>query len=430
MSSGFTSLPQDAATGSQGDHHVNCPHCGEGFDLNEAMQQRHQEAFEARVRDAVSDRVLELDALKARVKKQESEVDAAVQAGITLRLKAEAADMRKALEEELEAKQKVQADEVQRLRDKVKEGHGLKAELEALRAGQELALDEVRKNAVVKAAKEKRDALHELRRTLDAEAKLEQRALERKLEGLEQALEKAKQKVQQGSQQEQGEVQEVVLEDVLRGAFPTDHVEEIGKGARGADCLLRIHDPNQPASSCSILFESKRTKAFSKAWIAKFKEDMRSVGADAGILVTQAMPDGATGPVQMDGVFVCRLQDVHFVTSVVRAGLLRFSSALLAQQGKAGKVERLYDYMTGPAFKLAWENVRSQYVRLRESHDSAKRSFLQRWNREEKMLASAEQSVIDFLTTVLEIGGGSLDLPPVYPEEPDILPDSEEGDDA
>ena len=90
----------------------------------------------------------------------------------------------------------------------------------------------------------------------------------------------------------------------------------------------------------------------------------------------------------------------------------------------------LYDYMTGPAFKLAWENVRSQYVRLRESHDSAKRSFLQRWNREEKMLASAEQSVIDFLTTVLEIGGGSLDLPPVYPEDPEGLPDPEDGDDV
>ena len=99
--------------------------------------------------------------------------------------------------------------------------------------------------------------------------------------------------------------------------------------------------------------------------------------------------------------------------------------------------QRCWDFVSGcwsdspgPAFKLAWENVRSQYVRLRESHDSAKRSFLQRWNREEKMLASAEQSVIDFLTTVLEIGGGSLDLPPVYPEDPEGLPDPEDGDDV
>ena len=137
----------------------------------------------------------------------------------------------------------------------------------------------------------------------------------------------------------------------------------------------------------------------------------------------------------MDGVFICRLQDVHFVAQVVRSGLLRFSSALLAQQGKAGKVERLYDYMTGPLFKLAWENVRTQYVRLRESHDADKRTFLQRWKREEKMLASAEQSVIDFLATVLEIGGGALDLPSVYSDGLEGLPDSdgaseEDGDHA
>ena len=37
-------------------------------------------------------------------------------------------------------------------------------------------------------------------------------------------------------------------------------------------------------------------------------------------------------------------------------------------------------------------------------------TFLQRWNREEKMLASAEQSVIDFMNSVLDIGGSSIDL--------------------
>ena len=425
MSSAFNPPPQDAAIGSQEDHDVNCPHCGEGFDLSEAMSHRHQETIEFQVREAVSARVQELDALKAKVKKQEADVASAVASGTALRMKAEAADMRKALEEELAAKQKVQSDELVRLREKVKEGHGLEAELEGLKAAQELALDKARTEGAVKAAKEKRDALLEQRQSLDAEAKLGQRALERKLERMEQALEEARKQSDQGSQQEQGEVQEVVLEDVLRTAFPTDHVEEVGKGVRGADCMLRIHDPHQPTTSCGILFESKRTKTFQKAWIAKFKEDMRAAGADAGILVTQAMPDGAAGPTQVDGVFICRLQDVHFVAQVVRSGLLRFSSALLAQQGKAGKVERLYDYMTGPLFKLAWENVRTQYVRLRESHDADKRTFLQRWKREEKMLASAEQSVIDFLATVLEIGGGSLDLPSVYSDGLEGLPDSE-----
>lgn len=43
----------------------------------------------------------------------------------------------------------------------------------------------------------------------------------------------------------------------------------------------------------------------------------------------------------------------------------------------------------------------------------------------EKMLASAEQSVIDFLATVLEIGGGALYLPPVFADGLEGLPDSD-----
>ena len=425
MSSGFTSLPQDAATGSQGDHHVNCPHCGEGFDLNEAMQLQHQEAIEFRVRDAVSDRVLELDALQARVKKQEASIASDVSSQVAQRLKAESVDMRKAWEEEQSAKEQVQADEMAKLRKKAKEGNALKAELAKLKAGQELAMDDARTSWESAAAEAHAADLREQKQKLEAASRLQKEEYDRRLSSMKESLAEAERKASLGSQQEQGEVQEVVLEDVLRGAFPTDHVEEISKGARGADCLLRIHDPHQPTSSCSILFESKRTKAFSKAWIAKFREDIREAGADTGIIVTQAMPDGATAPVQLDGVFVCRLQDVHFVTTVVRADLLHFSSALKAQEGKEGKIKLLYNYLTGPECKQAWDNVCEQYRALKQSHDSEKRSTEQRWKREEKMLTSAMQSVTEFYWTMTEIGKGKLALPPLYPTEPDGLPEGE-----
>ena len=42
------------------------------------------------------------------------------------------------------------------------------------------------------------------------------------------------------------------------------------------------------------------------------------------------------------------------------------------------------------------------------------------------MLASAEQSVIDFMNSVLDIGGSSIDLLPVYAEDSSEFPESAE----
>jgi hypothetical protein len=43
-------------------------------------------------------------------------------------------------------------------------------------------------------------------------------------------IEELKRKAEQGSQQSQGEVLELELEVLLRGRFPTDLVEPVGKG--------------------------------------------------------------------------------------------------------------------------------------------------------------------------------------------------------
>ena len=59
----------------------------------------------------------------------------------------------------------------------------------------------------------------------------------------------------------QGEVQELILEERLRNYFPFDLIGEVGKGARGADCVQTVR--NQFGQECGrIIYESKRTKGF------------------------------------------------------------------------------------------------------------------------------------------------------------------------
>ena len=90
-------------------------------------------------------------------------------------------------------------------------------------------------------------------------------------------------KAEQGSMQLQGEVLELALEELLRSAFPFDTIEEVAKGTRGADCMLYVRNSlGQPCGR--IIYESKRTKAFTNEWIEKLKVDMRAQQADIAVI--------------------------------------------------------------------------------------------------------------------------------------------------
>src|SRR3546814_10124680 len=113
-----------------------------------------------------------------------------------------------------------------------------------------------------------------------------------------------KRKAEQGSMQIQGEVQELVIEEMLRESFPFDVISEVGKGVRGADCIQIVR--NQFGQECGkIIYESKRTKNFSLEWIEKLKKDMRNMGVDVAVIVTQCYTQGMDCFGQKDGVWIC-----------------------------------------------------------------------------------------------------------------------------
>jgi hypothetical protein len=91
-----------------------------------------------------------------------------------------------------------------------------------------------------------------------------------------------KQKADQGSQQLQGEVLELDLEAQLQAAFPHDDIEPVSKGMRGADVVQRVRTITGQLCG-TIIWEAKRTKAWSNGWPAKLKEDQRSVKAELAV---------------------------------------------------------------------------------------------------------------------------------------------------
>ncbi|WP_336516746.1 DUF2130 domain-containing protein [Pollutibacter soli] len=222
----------------------------------------------------------------------------------------------------------------------------------------------------------------------ETENKLRMKELEKQLEDQKKLVDEMKRKAEQGSMQLQGEVQELALEEMLKSSFPFDLVEEVGKGIRGADCILVVR--NSMAVECGrIIFESKRTKDFSRDWAEKLKTDMRSLGADIAVLVSATMPKDMNSFGEKDGVWICNFDEVRALVHVLRDGILRVATVRKAQENKGDKMVLLYNYLTSKEFGEQWKAIYEVFMSIRVSIQKERDMMERIWKAREKQLEKA-----------------------------------------
>lgn len=237
----------------------------------------------------------------------------------------------------------------------------------------------------VKLSEELRKLEEQKTATRENEYQLRLRELEKQLDDQKKLAEEMKRKAEQGSMQLQGEVQELILEEMLKSAFPFDLVSEVGKGIRGADCTLTIR--NNLGQECGkIIFESKRTKHFDKNWIEKLKADMRSTAADIGVIVTQAMPEQVSSFAQLDGIWICSFSDVLALVHVLRDGILKIFMAAKTHENKGDKMHMLYGYLTSNEFSEQWKAIREGFQAMNLSIQKEREAMEKLWKMRQKQL--------------------------------------------
>lgn len=244
----------------------------------------------------------------------------------------------------------------------------------------------------------------------ESEFQLRMREMEKQLEDQRKLAEEMKRRAEQGSMQLQGEVQELVLEEMLRAAFPFDEVVEVGKGVRGADCIQTIR--NQFGQDCGkIIYESKRTKDFSKDWVEKLKADMRSQGADVAILVTQTMPRDMDRFGDRDGIWICTFTEVKALAMVLRDGVVKVAGALKSQENKGDKMHMLYNYLTSSEFAEQWKAIREGFQAMKLSIQKEREAMEKLWKAREKQLEKVLLNAAHIKGSVEGIAGtDSVDL--------------------
>lgn len=224
---------------------------------------------------------------------------------------------------------------------------------------------------------------------------------------LKQQMDEMKRKAEQGSMQLQGEVQELALEELLKSLFVTDLIEEVAKGAKGADIKHIV--VNKIGCECGkILYESKRTKNFSYSWIEKLKNDAVAIKADICVIVSEAMPDGIDKIGYEDGVWICTYSDAKGLALLLRESLIAINAAYSAQSNKGEKMQMLYDYLTSNEFRLQLGAITEGFSNLHDSYIRERRAMERIWKEREKQLERILLNTNHFIGSIQGIAGSSI----------------------
>ena len=219
----------------------------------------------------------------------------------------------------------------------------------------------------------------------DEEFRLKEAESNKKLDEMKQQIDELKRKAEQGSQQTQGEVLELDLEASIRRCFSDDEIVPVPKGAHGGDLLQHVRD--ERAHPCgTIIWESKRTKAWSDGWIEKLKDDRLAAKAQLAIIVTTAMPKSAASFECREGIWIAPPQLAVPVAAALRLSLIGAAAAKRAVDGRQDKMSMVYDYLTGPEFKNRVMAVVDAFTAMRADLDDEKRAIQRVWAKREKQI--------------------------------------------
>ncbi len=358
---------------------IICPKCGESISIDDVLSHK----IEAKYKQEFAEKEVQLkETLGAQAKKMLAEQSTEYKKRIKEQLEKDSALEKKQLEEQLAEKDGKLKEARQNELNLIKEKQKLKDEKDSFELEKARQLDEERTKIEEEASKKATEA---------KQSEIDQ--LNKKLSDATKAKDELARKLEQGSQQTQGEVQEIALEELLKSEFIYDDISPVPKGINGADVIQTVR--TKTGVECGkIIWESKKTKLWTEGWIQKLKDDQRVVRADIAVIVSSVLPAGAKGIIQRDGVWICDIKLAVSIANALRQLLEAVSKEKLMAVGKDEKMEILYSYLTGTAFKQRIETIVETFSSMKSSLDKEKLYFEKSWAEKEKQIQKVIKNTV------------------------------------
>ena len=357
---------------------IKCPHCRGEIPLTEVISHQIEERLAAQLAHELAARETELAAasrareeeLRREFAEAQAKREAQLRERAEARVAADLADLGARVEEQAEQIRIARARELELLQQKrMLDEEKAKLDLELARR-----LDEERQSIALEA-----------RRSAAEEHRLELRQRDVQVEQMKRQIKDLQESSDQTRAGLLGEAQEREIEDVLRERFRSDRVEPVKSGVRGADVLQSVLSPR--GESCGkILWESKRARNWSNAWVSKLKEDQAAAGADVAVLVCSALPPTVRHMELVDGVWIVGFAYAAAMATALRQALIGIQQARSIDASRNDSLHEIYDYLTSNDFNRRVRAMVESFVDMKSDLESERRSMERMWTKRAKQL--------------------------------------------
>ena len=352
------------------EENCTCPHCGETFQLAQALAQeaidRLQANFAAEGNEVVQAQVEAARAQGAAQAQEAAQQElAAAQAELAQAQQAAQAAAQAAVQENAVQQQQ----QIEQLQAQV-------IQMQTSAATQQAVQQQQTENALADA-----------RRQWQEQNMLELQQRDNQIRQLTANLANLNAQAQQGHGQAAGEVGEVAVENILMQACPLDDVQNVLAGHRGADLLLMVKE--RGAVVGKIIIEVKNTQNWSNQWISTLKQNQANANADLAVLVTNKFPAGMTEGGLRQNVWICRLAEFKYLIQALRQSVAAVSQAKSRAASRETDASLLYDFVQSTQFQHAMDALISPVRAMRETHESEKRALQRVWHKREQQIENA-----------------------------------------
>ncbi len=397
---------------------IKCPNCNTEIDVNEILYHQLEDelkekslAEQKKLRDEVEAKRKEykkaFDNLKVQKESFNEELEKATAQQLKLEKQKLHVNLKKKLEEEQAESVALLKKELDEKSTQVKELNRSKAEIEKLKREKDEITSKVKAEAEVALTQRLKLETEKIQKATDETNELKFKQQTEQMEQLKRQLQDAQRKAEQGSMQIQGEALELAIEEWLASQFVFDSIEEIKKGAHGADCVQVVH--TREIQNCGkICYESKNAKTWSSDWVVKLKHDMLKVGADIGVLVTQVMPKDMDRMGFVDGIWVCSLEEFKGSASLLRESLIRVHKSIQKEENKSDKMSLLYNYLSSNEFSMQLGTIVDGFMTMQTELEKEKRSLMASWKRRQKLIDGVLTNTTEMYGALQGIAGSAI----------------------
>ena len=120
------------------------------------------------------------------------------------------------------------------------------------------------------------------------------------------------------------------------------------------------------------------------------------------------MPKEIKNFASLNGIWITDHSSIIGLATALRTSLIQVANTKIAVVGKSGKMEVLYNYLSGPEFKQKIEAMVETFVSMKKDLDQEKRAITKNWSKREKQIERVVNNISGMYGEMEGIIGASL----------------------